>query len=220
MRIEEAKYIGDLVKRFTDNKEVRLLNVGSSSEDFRKKIGPYIDEEIFAPIKKLNVKVTHFDLKDEEGVDIAGDIFDSAIQEKLKNLRPNLILACNLLEHLKQDMREQFPSIIDRIIGGNGIIIITVPHSYPLHLDPIDTYYRPSLEDLDLLFPEYDLIDSSIIVSSNYFSEFQALNLFAKLKIIVRIFTPFYKPKTWLCIMHRLFWLFRPYLVSCVALQK
>lgn len=220
MRIEEAKYIGELVKRYTDNKDVRLLNIGSSTKDFRSKISPYIDEEIFSPLESSSVEVTHFDLKDEEGVDISGDIFDSKIQESLKKVRPNLILACNLLEHLEQGLREKIPLIIERIIDEGGVVIITVPYSYPLHLDPIDTYYRPSPEELHFLFPQYNLIDSSLIVSSNYFSEFRELVLREKLKIIARVFTPFYRPKTWLCIVHRLFWLFRPYVVSCVALQK
>lgn len=220
MRIEEAKHIGNLVKRFTENKEIRLLNVGSSTEEFRKKISPHIDAEIFSPLKKFDVVVTHFDLKEDVGVDISGDIFDINTQIKLKSVHPNLILACNLLEHLNKEKREEFPLVMDRIIEEEGMIIITVPYSYPLHLDPIDTYYRPSPSELCLLFPEYDLIDSSLIVSSTYFSELKKMSLNSKLKIFARVLTPFYKPRTWLCIIHRFFWLFRPYIVSCVALQK
>ncbi len=220
MRIEEAKYIGELVKRYTDDNEVRLLNIGSSTKDFRSKVSPYIDAEIFSPLEGLNVEITHFDLKDEEGVDISGDIFDSKIQENLKAVNPNLILACNLLEHLDLGLREEFPSVIDRIIEKEGVIIITVPYSYPLHFDPIDTYYRPSPDELCLLFPQYDVIESTRIVSSNYLSEFRKSGLNEKLKIIARVFTPFYRPRTWLCIMHRFLWLFRPYIVSCVALKK
>ena len=220
MRIEEAKYIGKLLKQYIGNEEFRLLNIGSSTEKFRKEISPHIDAEIFAPIENSNIEITHFDLKDDVGVDISGDIFDLKTQEKLKEVRPDFILACNILEHLEKDMREKFSSIMDLIIENGGVIIITVPHSYPLHLDPIDTYYRPSPDELCLLFPQYELIDSRLIVSSNYLSEFRRMGLNEKLKIIARVFTPFYRPRTWLCIVHRFLWLFRPYLVSCVAMRK
>lgn len=220
MRIEEAKYIGKLVKSFAEKKELKLLNIGSSTEKFRKNISPHINAEIFTPLEKLNVEVTHFDLKDDVGIDISGDIFDPKIQEALKAVKPNLILVCNLLEHLQKDMREEFPLVIDRILEKGGVIIITVPFSYPLHLDPIDTYYRPSPDELCSLFPQYNMTDSNVVVSSDYLSEFRKLGLFATLKIIARVFTPFYKPRTWLCIAHRFLWLFRPYKISCVALQK
>jgi len=220
MRIEEAKYIGNLVKRFIDTKEGRLLNIGSSTEEYRKITSPYIDAEIFAPLNNLNIKITHFDLKNEKGVDIAGDIFDSKIQNTLEVLKPNLIMACNLLEHLEQDMRKEFPQIINRLFDKEGILIITVPYSYPLHLDPIDTFYRPSPKELSSLFANYEVLDSTIINSSTFFDEFLKYNLFYKLKTMIRIFTPFYKFKVWLCLMHRLMWLFRPYKITCVALKK
>jgi hypothetical protein len=220
MRIEEAKYIGELIKKYKSKEEVSLLNIGSSTEDFRKNIKPHIDAELFSPLKNLNIKITHFDLKDDDGVDISGDIFDSNTQIKLKLVRPSLILACNILEHLEKDMKDHFPKIMDEILEDDGIIIVTVPYSFPLHLDPIDTYYRPSPEELRLLFPHYDLLNEKIIVSTNYFSDFRAFSVFLKLRIIVRVFTPFYKPKNWLCAIHRFFWFFRPYLVSCVVLQK
>ncbi len=140
MRIEEAKYVGELVRKLTANGKGPVLNLGSSSGHFRKIDQPHIHDEIFAPLEKSNVKVIHSDLKDQEGVDISGDIFDPDIQWKLRQLRPSLVLVCNLMEHLQEDMRGRLPAALDSIIDPGGVGIITVPYSYPLHFDPIDTY--------------------------------------------------------------------------------
>lgn len=220
MRIEEAKYIRKLLKKHTNDSKITLLNLGSSTKHFRKIEQPHIDSEIFYPLKELNYKIVHFDLKDADGVDISGNIFDLKIQKKLQTIRPNLLLVCNLLEHLEQTMRKNLPLIIDDIIADNGMLIITVPYSYPLHLDPIDTYYRPSPKQISQLFPNYEMIDGSVITSRTFFSEYVKYDLSLKIKLAIRVFIPFYKFKSWLCLAHRMLWLFRPYKISCVILRK
>ncbi len=220
MRIEEAKYVGELASKLTKSGKGLVLNMGSGTGHFRKIEQPHIHDEIFAPFENTNVQVIHSDLKDQEGVDISGDIFDPDVQRQVQYLRPSLVLVCNLMEHLQEDMRGRLPAALDSIIDACGVVIITVPYSYPLHFDPIDTYYRPSPEDLCLLFPSYELIDKKVIVSSTFFPELRQLSLRAKLKLAARILVPYYRPRTWLCIVHNFFWLFRPYKVSCVTLKK
>lgn len=220
MRIEEAKYIGELVRRLAATGGGPVLNLGSSSEFIRKVEQPYIHEEIFAPLERLKVKVIHSDLKDQEGVDIPGDIFDPDMQRRLKDLRPQIVLICNLMEHLKVEVRNQLPEALDRIVEPGGHLIISVPYAYPLHFDPIDTYYRPSPEELCLLFPLYKLIDARVIMSSTFLPELRQLSLRMKLKMAARAVTPFYRPHKWLGMMHRFTFLFRPYKVSCVVLQR
>ncbi len=220
MRIEEARYVGELVRKLTANCKALVLNLGSSSGHFRKIDQPHIHDEVFAPLENTSIKVIHSDLKDQEGVDISGDIFDPDIQTKLRNLRPALVLVCNLMEHLHEDVRGMLPAALDSIIDPGAIVIITVPYSYPLHSDPIDTYYRPSPEELRLLFPSYELIDLKVIVSSTFFTELRQFGLRTQIKLVARILLPFYRPKVWLCIVHSLFWLFRPLKVSCVTLKK
>ncbi len=220
MCIEEAKYVGELVRKLSANGKGPVLNLGSSSGHFRKIDQPHIHDEIFAPLEKTNVKVIQSDLKDQEGVDISGDIFDPDMQRQLRQLRPSLVLVCNLMEHLQENVRGRLTATLDSVIDPGGIVIITVPYSYPLHSDPIDTYYRPSPEELCLLFPSYEIIDKKFIVSTTFLSEFQKLGWREKLKLVVRAFMPFYRPKAWLCIVHGFCWLFGPYKVSCMALQK
>ena len=220
MRVEEAKYVGEKVKQLILGDKVVVLNLGSSTNNFRKNTQPHIHKNIFAPLEELNVRVVHSDLKELDGVDISGDVFDPETQEKLRKLNPNVVLACNIMEHLEKDVRNKFPQILSNIVKLGGVVILTVPYSYPLHLDPIDTYYRPSPAEIASLFPSFDTIDSQVLASTSYFAELSKQKIKEKLKLIIRIFLPFYKPMTWLCIVHRFLWLFRPYKVSCVILKK
>lgn len=222
MRLEEAKHIEFLLSKFTGNKtnlEI-LLNLGSSTGDFRKVQQPHIDQYVFEPLNASTYRTIHFDLKSAEGVDISGNIFDLKTQKILKEIRPTIIMCCNLLEHLEEGSRNEIQNIFDLLLEENGILLITVPYSYPLHFDPIDTYYRPSPQELSKLFPSYSVIDETIIVSSRFMDEFLAYGLYFKIRTLARLFTPFYKFKEWKALIHRLQWLFKNYKVSCVMLKK
>jgi hypothetical protein len=70
------------------------------------------------------------------------------------------------------------------------------------------------------LFPSYDILDESIVLSSTFLDEFLQYTLFYKIRIFMRLFAPFYKYPEWKGLAHRFFWLFREYKVSCVMLRK
>jgi len=220
MRPEEAKYIGDQVRVLLTEDTDTLINIGSSTDNFRRVDQPYIHREIFEQIDNSGKSVVHVDLKDNDGVDLVGNIFDKEMQTTIKSYKPKVLLVCNLMEHLEVHVRDALPQVLDNVIEPGGHLIITVPYSYPLHFDPIDTYYRPSPEELCLLFPSYKIIDSRVVVSGTFLPEFIKYNWKTKLKIFVRILTPFYRPMKWLGMMQRFTFLFRPYKISCVVLQK
>ena len=220
MRKEEAKYVAGHLKELTKERGGTILNLGSSSKHFREKQQPHIDRELFSPLRKGNIRLIHSDIKEEEGVDIPGNIFDVNIQEKLRAEKPDIILLCNMLEHLPVEQRGRIPKIINDILEIGSVVIITVPFSYPLHMDPIDTYYRPMPREILSLFQSYEVVDAKIVTSTNYYREYKDYDVKQKIKIIARLFLPVYKPKIWLCIIHRFFWLFRPYKISCIVLRK
>ena len=222
MRIEEAKHIKCILEKYTGNSSTSevLLNLGSSTEDFRKIQQPHIDRYVFQPLDKLKYNTIHFDLKSDKGVDISGNIFDSEVQNKLKETRPTIVMCCNLLEHLEENSRDEMQNIFNKLLEKNGILLITVPYSYPMHLDPIDTYFRPSPQDLRELFPDYKILDVSIVVSTTFMDEYLAYSLYTKIRILIRIFTPIYKYKVWKSLMHRMLWLSRNYKISCIMLKK
>lgn len=127
-----------------------LLNLGSSTGAFREGAKPHIEARLFAPLREAGIAVTHCDLKAGEGVDIAGDILDPAIRNRLKAVGFKAVLAANLLEHVRD--RPAVAAASEEIAGPGGLILATVPSSAPYHADPIDTGYRPTPSELAAAF--------------------------------------------------------------------
>jgi hypothetical protein len=127
-----------------------LLNLGSSTRHFREVVKPHIEEELFRPLREAGVKVVHSDLKNAEGVEVAGDFLDPAVRRRLQAMGFKGVLLSNLLEHVTD--REAVAAACEEIVGSGGLILATVPSSYPYHADPIDTYFRPSPAELATLF--------------------------------------------------------------------
>src|SRR5574342_511197 len=98
MRTQEAAWIGEKLRTLAGPHVV--LNLGSGSRRFREVSKPYIDREIFEPLVRRGARVVHADLRAGEGIDVSGDLFDPAVQARLRELRPQVVLACNILEHL------------------------------------------------------------------------------------------------------------------------
>jgi hypothetical protein len=127
-----------------------LLNLGSSTRHFREVVKPHIEEELFRPLREAGVKVVHSDLKNSEGVEVAGDFLDPAVRRRLQAMGFRSVLLSNLLEHVTD--RQAVASACEEIVGSGGLILATVPSSCPYHADPIDTYFRPSPAELAKLF--------------------------------------------------------------------
>ncbi len=217
MLVIESKWIGDLLQGFgKTSRELKLLNVGSSTLEFRTLIQPYIEKNVFQKLP-LNLKVVHLDMKEEEGVDMVGNLMDEnflqSIQEKF-----DMVLCSNLLEHVEEPQK-----VIDRleqIIPVGGHIIVTGPYRFPYHNDPIDTKFRPSVKKLASMFSRSVLIEGQIITEED--SHFKMLARKPKLALLTlaRLATPFYKPKSWLSQVKDVPNLFKPFQVVAVLLKK
>jgi hypothetical protein len=222
MRRQEAAWVGEKLRALLGNEGAGrvVLNLGSGSKRFREVSKPYIDRDIFEPAARTGARVVHADLKSGEGIEISGDLFDPAIQAKLRELRPQAIVACNIMEHLPTDLRRRFPAVLDGVLAPGGVLVVTVPYSYPYHADPIDTLYRPSPKELCALFPRYEVLDARTIDSESYGDEFLAGGPWRMTRKVLRMFFPFVRPKRWFSHAHRMLWLFRPYRLSGVVLRK
>jgi hypothetical protein len=127
-----------------------LLNLGSSTRAFREHAKPHIERELFAPLTAANVVVVHSDLKQADGVDVPGDIMDPTVRRELKACGFKALLIANMLEHVRD--RAAVIAACEEIVGPGGLILATVPSSFPYHADPIDTGYRPRPEALAAAF--------------------------------------------------------------------
>jgi hypothetical protein len=223
MLVAEARAIGELLARLPASEIDPCLNLGSSTADFRQRVQPHIDVEVFAPLRQRGITVLHADMKAADGVDLVGDIFDPAFKNRLRDLSPKLIICSNLLEHLTDPVG--FAKSSADILPRNGWILVTVPHSFPYHDDPIDNGLRPTPGEIAALFPALDLAEEQVVIAENYLSEFLGLPIKAKARRIVgdaiRIaMLPFLRKRAILNRFHRYLWMFRPYKASIALLRR
>jgi len=197
-----------------------LLNLGSSTRAFRESAKPHIQSALFGPLAAAGVAVVHSDLKEADGVDVAGDILDPAVLAGLKTRGFKCVLVANLLEHVRDPAG--VAAACEEIVGPGGLILATVPSSFPYHADPIDTGFRPAAAELARLFGRSELLLAEEIAGRTYAEDFKARGstlwreiggtlLFALLAVV--------RPKSFAARVHRWRWYRRPYKVS-IALVR
>jgi hypothetical protein len=151
MLIPEARWFGRAMKAVPDTELFPLLNVGSQSVRFREHEQPWLGRYVFAPLRKRGGQVVHTDIRQEEGVDLAGDLTDPAFLERLRSMRFRSVVCTNLLEHVEKP--ERIAATLVEVVEPGGRLFVSVPYRFPYHPDPIDTMFRPSVEELAGLFP-------------------------------------------------------------------
>jgi hypothetical protein len=52
---------------------------------------------------------------------------------------------------------------LQTLVPVGGYLIVSVPHRFPYHPDPIDTLFRPELGELHALFPRTRLIAGEVV---------------------------------------------------------
>jgi hypothetical protein len=215
----EANWIKEVIFKIDLADVNPLLNVGSSSLYFRKTIQPWIEEEIFLPLQKTGYEIFHADIKKEEGVDIVGNFLDSEFVSKLKEYKFRSIICSNFLEHVEEKNREIVCTNLLSVIQSGGYLIVTVPYKYLWHPDPIDTMFRPNIDELAILFPKTNIIISEILKCEHYYSRFFQ-KPYKLIRLMVRLLLPFINPKGWLQQFKALKYFFTRFEVTCVLLQK
>lgn len=226
MLIEEAIWIGDKLREVCKSGD-KVLNFGSSNLYSRTIAQPHMHNYIFEPLNNAGIQIIHTDIKADEGVDLVGDLTDENFNNKLKELSVDCLLCANLLEHIVD--KNLIIEAINAIVPNGGYCIITVPYIYPYHLDPIDTMYRPTPQELTELFPEFEIIFSESVVANrlegnkkkekNYFQMLMH-NPSLAIRLFSRSLLPFYKYKSWKITVKDLSKMFMDFQVSCVLLKK
>jgi len=217
MLYKEAKWLGAEIANLKHENVYPMLNVGSSTEEFRKIQQPWIDQFLFASARKNGLKVVHTDIKEADGVDIVGDLCIEGFLSELTSVKFKSVLCANLLEHVTN--KEEICKALEKIVLPGGNIIVTVPHNYPYHADPIDTGYRPTPKELSRLFPNSSIIQSEIVDCGTHFDRLR-YNHRLLIKTLIFLCLPFYKPAVWVRTLQAQLWLFKKFTVTCAVLER
>lgn len=156
---EESLWIKENLDSLDASPFKDVLDVGSSTKEFRTEIQPYIYENVFKPLKSKGLSVYYMDKKDKEGINYVVDV--ESINAKQIGKIFDLVICCSLLEHVKNP--NKVCSFLTDLTKKRGFLLVTVPNRYRYHNDPIDTGFRPSIKKLISLFPEMEIIKKEVV---------------------------------------------------------
>ncbi len=214
----EARWLCRTLDAFAPERLSPLLNLGSSTESVRKTVQPWIEAELFCPLRARGIETVHVDMREGAGVDIRADLTDPTDLCRLRALRPKALLCCNLLEHVA-DRGRLAGHCLDLLPEG-GLAFVTVPFSYPYHRDPIDTMYRPSPAELARLFSNARLLDGTILGAGMSYRDDVRARPWILLRHVARFPAPFLSFARWKRSMTKLYWLAAEYRITCAVFEK
>ncbi|MDB9535016.1 methyltransferase type 11 [Dolichospermum planctonicum CS-1226] len=215
---EEAKWLANIIYSLNPNSVFPMLNIGSSNKKFREQEQPWIDELLFKPAKTKGYSVIHTDIKNDIGVDIVGDLCSLDFLKQLSEMNIQSVICSNLLEHINN--REEISKIISSIVPQSGYLFVTVPYKYPYHCDPIDTMFRPNIQELSSLFPDFKIVNGEILPGGYLVQSTTTTPILYTLAMLIRLMLPIYQPLRWFDSLKYALWLFKDISVSCVVLKK
>jgi hypothetical protein len=214
----EARWLRCALEAFPSERLSPLLNLGSSSTQVRETIQPWIENQVFLPLRARNVEAVHVDMRELPGVDVKADLTDPADVRRLRALRPRALLCCNLLEHVIEP--ERLAAHCLDLVAEGGLLFVTVPFSYPYHRDPIDTMYRPNPVELAGLFRDARLLDSILLGTGVSYRDVVRERPWILLRHVWRFPVPFLSFEKWKRSMTRLYWLAAEYRITCAVFEK
>jgi hypothetical protein len=215
----EARWLGARMLALAAEELSPLLDVASSTERFRTRYQPYIDREIFAPLRAAGAEIVHIDRTAGDGVDLVGDLDDPSFMSRLRQSAPRSALVANLLEHVHEPAATA-AAIVD-VLPVGGYVFVSGPHRYPYHPDPIDNGLRPTVEQLAALFPGTSLVDGEIIEAAPAWRWPRAdRGNQSPLRVLARVLLPVYRPRGWVNAARRAPLLFTRPAATAAVLRK
>ncbi len=213
---EEAEWISSQLD-FLEKEKIQIYpvaNIGSSDESHYE-LQPWI-KALSNRITKGGI-IKNIDIKDSESVDIVGDLLDDDFIDQLKGEKFQLLICANVLTNIAD--KEKFAKSLIQMMPENSLLMVSVSNRYPYVADPVDTLYRPSPEELCQLFPATEIINATL-VSSDSFIKHLWQDKKAFFITFIRLFVPFYKPKTWWNLIKYVPKIHKPVRASCALLKK
>jgi SAM-dependent methyltransferase len=214
----EARWIGDRLAVYPAAELSPLLNVGSGTRAFREDAQPWIERDLLAPLAARGVEIVHLDTRGGDGIDIRADLLRDDDFARVAARRYAALLCCNVLEHVRDP--GEFARRCETLVWPGGLIVVTVPRSYPHHADPIDTLYRPTPGEAAALFARSAPVAGEIIdVGLSYRDEVRR-RPWLLLRPLLRLPVPFLSLAKWRNSMVKPYWLFHNYRVSAAVLRR
>ena len=214
----ESRWVGDRLAAYPAPQISPLLNVGSSTAEFRETAQPWTERNIFTPLSERGVEIVHLDARAGAGIDIRADLLDEADFARIGFGRYRALLCCNILEHVRDP--GEFARRCVELVAPGGVIVVTVPRSYPRHGDPIDTLYRPTPDEAALLFPGTSVVASVILDIGESYLDIVRRRPWILLRHVARLPFPFVDFEKWRASMQKPYWLFHNYQVSAAVLRR
>jgi hypothetical protein len=214
----EARWVGERLAALPAEALSPLLNIGSSTREFRETAQPWTVDHIFRPLAERGVDIVHLDARDGPGIDIRADLLDEDDFHRVGTGRYRALLCCNVLEHVRDP--GEFARRCATLVTPGGVMVVTVPRSYPHHGDPIDTLYRPTPKEAAALFPASSLVAAEIIDVGESYGDEMRRRPWLLLRHVARAPAPFLGVEKWRRSMKKPYWLFHNYQVSAAILRR
>ena len=195
-----------------------VLDIGSANREFRTVIQPWIQRRIFDPLSARSASVVFSDVEDAPGIDLVADLMTADGLARLRSVHARLVLCCNVLEHVPD--ATAFAARLGTLVATGGRLLVTVPHRYPHHNDPIDTMFRPNVAELVALFDGFDVERAEILDTGSYRQEFARRPVVLLMRHLFRLPVPFLGWRQWKRSVSKLKYLVRPYQVTCACFVK
>jgi hypothetical protein len=159
MLANEAAWLEAELAQIPSERLDPLLSIGSGTRHARTVLQPWIEEGVYSPLTRRGIRVIHHEYEAADGVDIPGDLLAPDVAASLRGCGARSVLCCNVLEHVAD--RAPAIGLLSDLVGPDGYLLLTVPRRFPFHPDPIDTMYRPSVEELRGEFPCFELVSGA-----------------------------------------------------------
>ena len=146
MFVDEARWIERQLSAAALPDDARVLDLGSSTLEYRTRIQPHIAELIYRPLQRRGCRITSADVKKGEGIDLVVDLTRPGLSAELAGRHFDLVICSNTLQHVSD--RQVLAANAVGAVAPGGLLLMTAPRRYRRTTDPIDNMYRPDVADL------------------------------------------------------------------------
>jgi len=213
----EAEWISEALAGYPATALSPLLNIGSSTLAFRLEKQPWIETVLFDPLRARGVEVVNVDVRAGHGIDLRADVTAPEGRERLRAVGARALLCNNTLEHVEDP--SAFARACAEVVAPGGLLVVTVPNSYPRHRDPIDTMFRPTPAEIAALLPDHEVVAEALIPTGSYWDQLRRRPWIISRQLL-RLPFPFVDFAGWKRSMMKFYWMVRPYRQSCVVLRR